>query len=106
MSFISDQIKDSGIYDYLVEQVIDELEALEKKEGELKDRIKQLEQELAEAKKDQARYQWLRNEVFIDGEINDSLYVACDSDKYIGRWALVGDQLDSALDAAIKESRK
>lgn len=50
MSFISDQIKDSGMYDHLVEQVIDELEALEKQEGELKDRVKQLEQELAEAK--------------------------------------------------------
>ena len=50
MSFISDQIKDSGMYDYLVEQVIDELEALEKQEGELKDRVKQLEKELENAK--------------------------------------------------------
>lgn len=54
MSFISDQIKDSGMYDYLVEQVIDELEAPEKQNSELKDRIKQLEQELAEAKEDQS----------------------------------------------------
>lgn len=72
----------------------------------LNNRIKELESQLAEAKKDQARYQWLRNEVLVDGEINDSLYVACDSDKYTGRWALVGDELDQAIDAAIKEQGK
>lgn len=90
MSFISSQIKDSGMYDYLVEQVIDELEALEKKEGELRDRIKQLEQELESAKKDQARYQYVRN---------------MPPEDFLG---IKGDcpAFDKAIDAAIKESSK
>jgi len=82
------------------------LEASMSEYEQMTDRIKELESQLAEAKKDQARYQWLRNEVLVDGEINDSLYVACGSVKYIGRWALVGDELDQAIDAAIKEQGK
>lgn len=55
---------------------------------------------------DAARYRWLRNEVLVDGEVNDSLYVHVDSPEWPTRWALVGDELDTALDAAIAAQRK
>lgn len=56
--------------------------------------------------RDAARYRWLRNEVLVDGEVNDSLYVHVDSPEWPTRWALVGDELDTALDAAIAAQRQ
>ncbi len=55
---------------------------------------------------DAARYRWLRNEVLVDGEVNDSLYVHVDSPEWPTRWALVGDELDTALDAVIAAQRQ
>lgn len=51
--------------------------------------------------RDGMRYRWLRNEVLVDGEVNDSLYVHVDSPDWPTRWALVGEELDAALDAVM-----
>lgn len=51
--------------------------------------------------RDGMRYRWLRDEVLVDGEVNDSLYVHVDSPDWPTRWALVGDELDAALDAEL-----
>lgn len=56
-------------------------------------RIKQLEQELAEAKKDQARYQWIvRDFDTAKMKLEDYLYTDFES-------------LDDFIDSAIKESK-
>lgn len=103
MSFISNQIKDSSEYHHLADQAADEIEVLEKQEGELRDRIKQLEQELFDAKQDQARYLKLTE----TGNF-------CPT-KYSGLWGLhmsgrpyTKAELDAPIDAAIaaKESSK
>lgn len=47
------------------------------------------------------RYAWLRDGVLIDGEVNDSLYVRVCSPDWPNRWALVGVELDHAIDAAM-----
>lgn len=47
------------------------------------------------------RYAWLRDGVLVDGEVNDSLYVHVDSPDWPNRWALVGVELDHAIDAAM-----
>ena len=49
---------------------------------------------------DAKRYRWLRDGTVVDGAINDELYVHVDSSAYPGRWALVGAELDAAVDAA------
>jgi len=51
------------------------------------------------AEKDAGRYQWLRNGPLVDGEICEELYVAVDSPAWPGKWALVGSDLDKAVDA-------
>ncbi len=58
---------------------------------QMSERIKQLEQELAEAKKDQARYQWIRK----SGDEQETLLFLWET-----------SELDTAIDAAIKESSK
>ncbi|OZI26671.1 hypothetical protein CAL26_04945 [Bordetella genomosp. 9] len=60
----------------------------------------------AELVKMARRYAWLRDGVMVDGEINDSLYVAVDSASWIGKWALTGEDLDAAIDQAIAESKQ
>ncbi|CUR70327.1 hypothetical protein [Achromobacter xylosoxidans] len=61
---------------------------------------------LSRAERDQLvamarRYAWLRDGVLVDGEVNDSLYVRVDSPDWPNRWALVGEELDTATDAAL-----
>lgn len=56
----------------------------------LKERIKQLEQELADAKKDQARYKFVRDMPSED----------------FGNLSTNNDAFDCQIDAAIKESSK
>ncbi|WP_241043709.1 hypothetical protein [Achromobacter xylosoxidans] len=61
---------------------------------------------LSRAERDQLvamarRYAWLRDGVLVDGEVNDSLYVRIDSPDWPNRWALVGVELDHAIDAAM-----
>lgn len=60
--------------------------------------------EMVALARDGMRYRWLRNDVLVDGEVNDALYVHVDSPDWPTRWALVGDELDSALDAAMAEA--
>ena len=47
------------------------------------------------------RYAWLRDSVLVDGEINASLFVHVDSPEWPDRWALVGEELDAAIDATM-----
>ena len=47
-----------------------------------------------------ARYRYLRDGVIVDGEVNEDLYVHIDHQSYPNRWALVGTELDAAVDAA------
>lgn len=54
---------------------------------------------LEKAEKDAERYRWLRNGPLVDGEICEELYVAVDSPKWPSKWALVGSDLDKAVDA-------
>lgn len=54
---------------------------------------------LEKAEKDAARYRWLRNGPLVDGEICEELYVAVDSPAWPGKWALIGSDLDKAVDA-------
>ena len=54
---------------------------------------------LENAEKDAERYRWLRNGPLVDGEICEELYVAVDSTAWPGKWALVGSDLDKAVDA-------
>jgi hypothetical protein len=56
MSFISSQIKEAGYIHPLADDAADEIEQLEAEERKLNDRIKELESQLEQAKKDQARY--------------------------------------------------
>jgi hypothetical protein len=51
------------------------------------------------------RYAWLRDSVLVDGEINGTLFVHVDSHEWPDRWALVGDELDAAVDAAIAKEQ-
>lgn len=46
---------------------------------------------------DAERYRYLRNDVLVAGVINETLYVHVD---HPDRWALVGTELDEAIDAA------
>lgn len=75
----------------------------------LEAKVKELESQLEQAKKDQARYLHLRDKTLINNEINDSLYVAIDSVHFPDSWAVVGSELDRAVDmaiAAIKENQQ
>lgn len=47
------------------------------------------------------RYDYLRDGVIVDGEINKDLYVRVDHQSYPNRWALTGPVLDEAIDAAL-----
>ena len=49
-------------------------------------------------KRDAERYRWLRDEVLQDGEINEDIYVAAEGSRWPNLWALVGDDLDKAVD--------
>lgn len=51
------------------------------------------------------RYGWLRDGVLVDGEVSDSLYVRVDSPDWPNHWALVGEELDAAIDAATAKER-
>lgn len=51
------------------------------------------------------RYAWLRDSVLVDGEINATLFVHVDSHEWPDRWALVGDELDAAVDAAMAKEQ-
>ncbi|MBR7747418.1 hypothetical protein [Undibacterium baiyunense] len=70
---------------------------------QLQSRIAQLEAELAEARKDQARYQWIRSQncnqsnlcVVVKPKLNVKLGAYCPS----------LDLLDKQIDAAIKEQQ-
>lgn len=124
MSFISSQIKDSSVYDYLADQAADEIEALEKQEGELRDRIKQLEQELAVANKCINSLRLSLGETRLRNgdheanliELNALLEQSKkDQSRYLwmreskNKWhVLSGEDLDNSIDAAIaaKESSK
>lgn len=55
---------------------------------------------------DAARYRHLRDGVMVDGEINEALYVRVDQASYPNRWALVGQELDGAIDAAMAAAQE
>ncbi|WP_342617169.1 hypothetical protein [Rhodoferax sp. GW822-FHT02A01] len=55
--------------------------------------------------KDAARYRWLRNDTLVDGEVNEEIHVACDGPKFLNAWALFGESLDAAIDAALLEQK-
>ena len=54
----------------------------------------------ADVQQDAERYRYLRDGVLVDGEVNEDLYVHVDHQSYPNRWALVGLELDEAIDAA------
>ena len=58
---------------------------------------------LTQQEKNAERYLWLRDKTLVDGEIYGEIYVAVDSPEYPGRWALVGEWLDMAIDGKIKK---
>lgn len=65
--------------------------------------VEQPAPEIEQLRKDAERYRWLRHEV---GDIG-SLYVGIDSHAYPNRWALTGEEADSAIDdATTKEGQK
>lgn len=68
--------------------------------------LRRLHAEVEALMADAKRYRWLRNEVLQDGEINEEIHVAVDSDSWPDKWALVGDDLDKAIDAAIAKGEK
>jgi hypothetical protein len=72
----------------------------------LENRIKELETELAEAKKDQARYQWLRDKA--NSVKNFAPLVFMTDDKCTPTWrnVLHNSALDCAIDAAIASKEK
>lgn len=55
---------------------------------------------------DAMRYRWLRDEAHPDGVVNDDIHVHVDSLHYPNRWALIGPELDAAVDAARKQGEK
>ncbi len=57
----------------------------------------------ADVQQDAERYRYLRNGVLVDGEVDEDLYVHVDHQSYPNRWALVGLELDDAIDAAMKK---
>ena len=63
--------------------------------------LRRLHAEVEALMADAKRYRWLRNEVLQDGEINEEIHVAVDSESWPDKWALVGADLDKAIDAAI-----
>jgi hypothetical protein len=48
---------------------------------------------------DAERYRWLRDHTYLDGEVNESLYVHVDMPEWPNRWALYGSDLDAAIAA-------
>ncbi|RMX08907.1 DUF550 domain-containing protein [Corticibacter populi] len=55
-------------------------------------------------KRDAQRYRWLRDgTIDEDGNINDEIHVAVDSPEWPNQWALVAQDLDAAIDAALKK---
>ena len=68
-------------------------------------RIVQLEIELAEAKKDQARYQWLRNKANSTKEAAPLVFFTDDTCKPTWQNVLHSADLDCAIDAAIKDQQ-
>lgn len=72
----------------------------------LLDRLAAAEARNATLTDDAARYRYLRNDVLVDGEICEDLYVAVDQPAYPNSWALTGAELDEAVDAAIAMKEK
>lgn len=70
------------------------------------DRIAQLEAELAEARKDQARYQWIRNESWAMYNYNKGKPHLVTFDSLQRPTHLAENAVDQAIDAAIKEQGK
>ena len=68
---------------------------------ELESQLEQAKKDGLEAKQDQARYLHLRDKTLMNNEINDSLYVAIDSVHFPDSWAVVGSELDRAVDMAV-----
>lgn len=58
---------------------------------------------LVHQEKNAERYKWLRDKTLVDGIIDEEIFVAVDSPEYPGRWALVGEWLDTAVDGKIKK---
>jgi len=65
------------------------------------DEIQRLEKELAEAKKDQARYQWLRDKAVSTKEAAPLVFFADYKCKPTWQSVLHGSNLDLSIDAAI-----
>lgn len=70
------------------------------------DRIAQLEADLAEARKDQARYQWIRNESWAMYNYNKGKPHLVTFDSLQRPTHLAENAVDQAIDAAIKEQGK
>ena len=63
-----------------------------------------LTEALAERERDAARYRWLRDHRDEEGFVDPEIHVAVDSHKFPNQWALVGEDLDAAIDLAMKET--
>ena len=66
---------------------------------------KEIRKEIKALVRDAERYRHLRDGVLVDGEINEDMYVHVDHPSYPNRWALIGDELDEAVDAAMQEKQ-
>lgn len=64
-----------------------------------------LRKEIEALVRDAERYRHLRDGVLVDGEINEDMYVHVDHPSYPNRWALIGDELDEAVDTAMQEKQ-
>lgn len=73
---------------------------------QLQNRIAQLEADLAEARKDQARYQWIRNESWAMYNYNKGKPHLVTFDSLQRPTHLAENAVDQAIDAAIKEQGK
>lgn len=93
MSFTSSQIRESGFIHGLADDAADEIEQFEVEERKLKYRIAQLEADLADARKDQARYCYAVENMLILSEED-------------GMFLVEKEDADKLIDAAIKEQGK
>lgn len=73
---------------------------------ELRELLEELEADLADARKDQARYQWLRNKANSTKEAAPLVFFTDDTCKPTWQNVLHSADLDCAIDAAIKEQGK
>jgi hypothetical protein len=83
------------------QQVIKDEADAERRSRDAKGNAPEARSDVETIDKDAKRYRYLRDQVRnSDGSVNEKLYVRCDG-RVDGRWALDGEELDTALDLLI-----